>query len=332
MAFKIVALFYALALFTWIPLDRRLAGERVWPESVRPMVGVVIGIAIALVLPAVYFGLTGRLRSHLEWTYWFPLVDYPMRSTWVFKLYTKLFWVWVVVFSAAALSLIPALRTRVYRDSRMWLLILMGVWALLPLLKSQSSHFAFPGAAFLLLFAAVVFELWAAQHARVGERLRKPVIAGLVLVCLLSAAFYWPSAIKRPFGMASYAHEEAQRASLEKLIPPDRRAIFFTRGLRFYWLSGRHPNWPILHTDIQATHLLSRRSEDMLNALDDPQLVLVEFDPRWTAYGDRRFFEHPNGRRFLDEMHTRLQRRFRRDDNVMAPLVMWIRAHEVVTE
>ncbi len=326
MAFKIVAVLYGFALVTWIPLASWLAGDRIWPTSARRIAAVAGGIGVALAVPTVFFWLTGRLQPHLEWTYWFPLVDYPARSTWVVKLYTKLLWVWLVLLGAATISFLPLVRTHVFRDGRVWLLISMGSWALLPVLKSQSTHFVFPGAAFLLLYAAIVFDRWAVQYAHFGRRARKPLMAGLALVCLLSGAFYWPRAITRVFGLTSYAREDHQRASLRSLIPSDRWAIFFTQGLRFYWLSDRHPNWPILHTDIQATYLLAQRSTDMLNALDDPQLHLVEFDPRWTAYGDRRFFEDSGGRQFLDQMHARLQRDFRRDDETMAPLVLWIRA------
>lgn len=325
MAFKVVAALYAVALVTWIPLAAWLSGERVWVSSVRRIAATATGVVAALAVPAAFFWVTGRLQPHLDWTYWFPMLDYPTRTEWIAKLYTKLLWVWVVVVTAAVASLGQRVRWTIYRDERSWLLLLMGIWGLLPLLKSQASHFAFPGAAFLLLYAAVVADAWVVGHSTFSHRRLKPVAIGLAAVCLLSGAIYQPAAISRLLELRSYAQEDDLRAALQKLIPPDRRAIFFGQGLPLYWLSNRHPNWPVLHTDVQATYLLSRQATEMLSALDDPQLVLVEFDPRQTSYGDNRFFERPDGRAFLDQMHTRLQRGFRRDDGVVAQLVIWLR-------
>jgi hypothetical protein len=329
-SFKLVALMYLPAFLVWIPLVSRRDSARVVSSTLGRTALITLGLALALAAPAAYFWATGRLEPHLQWTYWFPLLDYPTSARWVDKLYTKLLWIWLVVAGAFAVSSFDRVRAAIYGDERVWLILLMGGWALLPLLKSQSTHFAFPGAACLLLFAAIVLERYASDHGSFGAR-RTAFAAGLLVLCVASAALYWPSALNRLFGAASFARENQMQHTMQGLVPPDRRAVFFSQGLRMYWLSGRYPIWPILHTDLQATRQLAAQPADFLHALDDPRLSLVEFDRRWWAYGDRRFFDRPEGQAFLDQMHARLQRDFRRDDQVMAPLVLWIRNADPAT-
>lgn len=323
---KLVATLYVAAFAVWIPIAARMDGESVGPSTIRRLALLGLGIAAALAVPAGYFWWTSRLDAHLEWTYQFPLISYPSRTDWLSKLYTKLLWVWLLVGAAVVLSLRSRVRPVVFREARVPLLLLMGTVSLLPLIKSQASHFAFPGAAFLLLYSVVAFDVLAKSSAVARRRLNPGLAGGAVLALVLSGLIYQPETVRRLTGMRSYADEVQLGATVAALVPPGRHAIFFGDGLTFYWLSGRYPNWPILHTDVQATYLMSKKPESLLSALEDPNLALVEFDPCQREFGDGRFFAAPAGQSFLEALHARLRAGFQRDDDTLQPRVLWTRA------
>jgi hypothetical protein len=321
MCFKIVAACYAVGVIAWLFLvgRHRAANE---PPVGRRAALFLAGVAIVLMTSAAYFWSTGRLGPHVEWTYRFPVLDYPHRAEWLPKLYTKLLWVWLVIGSAMVLSTAPRLRGVVYADSHGLLLLLMGAAGLLPLLRSQASHFAFPGTALLLLFAVVVMQAWRETNPRVSGMLPALLAA---TACLVSAVVYQPEGIHRLLGMRSYAQVDRLGEAAAALVPAGSRAIFFGEGLPLYWASGRYPTWPMLHTDVQAAHLVANDGHQLLAALDDPRLVLVEFNPRARHFNDVAFFDGPRGRAFIESFHARLQAGWRRDDVLLAPLVIWVR-------
>ena len=111
------------------------------------------------------------------------------------------------------------------------------------------------------------------------------------------------------------------RTELQALVRPGERAIFFDE--RLYWISERYPNWPVLNTDVQTTYFVERHSADLLLALDDPRLTLVEFDPGVSTFADPDFLNRLTSRSFLRAFQCRLEARFTRHDQLIRSLILW---------
>ena len=321
-AFKAVAAFYLIAIFCWLVWQASATKSR---GPLQNALYVTVGVAFTVAAQALYFWSSGRLEAFLEWSFVFPLLHYPANTEWVAKLYTKLLWVIVVIALAGAISLDARVRGRLYRDKNVWLLLSFGSCAVVPLLKTQSSHYAFPGTAFLLIYAAVVFERWI--DARRAWRLRSSVavVAIVAAAIVISGVLYRPSALRRFFDVRSYSEEQALCDSLQALVKPDEHFISFSQGTRLYWLSRRYPNWPLLNTDVQSSYYIERHSDELWRALDDSRLTLIEFDPASTTFDDARFLDHAANRSFVATLTCRLEAGFSRRDDLAPPLVLWTR-------
>jgi hypothetical protein len=319
--FKSVAATSGLAAFVWC-----LTRSRILPNArtILPAASLAAGVGSALAVPALYFWLTGRLWPHLEWTYLFPALHFPVQTDFLAKLYTKLLWVWVVFVAAILMSLIPPLRGRLYQDEKVWLVLILGVLGLAPLLRSQASHYAFPGAAFLLVYAGVVLDqrIAASEYSR---PLVWTVTTAGIAACLLNGLLYRPDAAMRLLSLASYDTEANLASSLRALVAPEQRAIFLGGGTRLYWLSGRYPNWEIVGTDVQTTYLVARHATELLRAFGDPRLRVVEFDPDARSIDEPRFADRPSSQAFLAAVECRLRADFTRRDDLVPPLVLWLR-------
>jgi hypothetical protein len=276
--------------------------------------------------------MTGRLTEHLEWTYIFPTLHYPMRNDWISKLYTKLLWVWLLVGTALALSLSRAVRAGIYRNQSVRALLLMGTVALYPVVKSQASHFAFPGAACLVVFSAVVIDMWTTRVEARGRRSLSIAVVSMAVACLVSGLLYQPSALGRFVGMKTYAEEAAEAAAIRRIVAPDEYAIFVDSGLAAYWPSRRYPNWPVLHTDVQATYLMQTRPAALLSALDDPRLVLVEYNTDAGLLADTTSAKNVAVRAFFQAFILRLKSQFvRASTEGGQSRVLWVRAGRTAT-
>jgi hypothetical protein len=320
-AFKAVAGMYLIAVVAWL-IAGAVARRRPLITPFRHAIWVIAAFVVTLGAQAAYFWITGRLQPYVEWTFVFPFFYYPSHLQWLSKLYTKLLWVWIASAAAAVASLDPRIRRSVYHDSRIWLLLAFGACGLLPLLKTQSSHYAFTGFAFLLVYAAVVLDRWlAAQTARpaIGFGLG----CGLLAACAISGALYRPAAFERLLTVNSYAGERDLRDTIQAFVRPGDAAIFFNQGTRLYWIADRYPNWPVLNTEVQTTYYVARHAPELLAALDDPRLRLVEFDPAAATFDDASFLDHAENRAFLASMSCRLERGFVRRDDVVPSLVLW---------
>jgi hypothetical protein len=252
------------------------------------------------------------------------LWEYPANTLWASKLLTKLWWVWGLVGGALLASRADGVRQLVGRDSAARLLLVLGLISLVPLLKTQASHYAFPGSALLLCYSAVVFAEW----GRARGLARRPVIAAVAamgLACtVVTGVLYRPGSLSRLTTVQHFSEEPQIKAALGQLVPADKRAIFFTRGTALYWVADRYPPWPVLNNDVQTTYMVSRYGSSMLKALDDPALALVEFDPKAVLIGDDGLLNSPPGRRFVTDFECRLVAGFDRRDDLVPPLVLWI--------
>src|SRR5207249_2284968 len=140
-------------------------------------------------------------------------------------------------------------------------------------------------------------------------------LAIAVLACITSVVLYRPEALLRFDRIRSYAQEDALHDRLQSLVRSDEYAIFFNKNLPLYWLSERYPNWPVLHSDVQATYFVERHATELLRSFDDSRLALVEFDPDESVFNDPNFLRPPINRSFIASIHCRLTAEFtRRDD------------------
>lgn len=320
-AFKAVALLYLAAIFGYLLLSMK---HLPLADRLRSAIWVACGFAFALAVPAGYFAATGQLRHHIEWSFLFPLLHYPANTFWLRKLYTKLLWFFVLLLGACLLSATPLLRKALFGDVRVWLVLWMGFLSLLSLFKTQSSHYVFPGAAFLSFFIAQTLGCWWRLDFRHKTfPLWIPVSA--VVLMAVSAYLYKPAV----FGIFSHKRdfsEEARLASrLQTIALPDDRVLFLHSGKTLYWLADRYPNVPLVDTDVQPTYLLFHQPELLTEALDDPRLKLVEFDPQNPRFDDPRFLETEHHRNLINRFSEQLQERFTRLLDPAMPLSLWVR-------
>ena len=323
-AFKSVAVLYLVGLILW-------SARRMWADDHRRRVEglehialMMTGCVAVIAAQAVYFWLSGRFQPYVEWTFTFPLLYYPAHVQWLSKLYTKLLWVWLVVAAAIAASFDRRIRLAIQADDKIQLLLVMGAVSLVSLLKTQSSHYAFPGAAFLLIGAAVVADQWLARCWK-GSFVAIVTFGAVALTSMLvSVALYRPAALLRLVTVRQFDDEERLATELRALVPPGAAAIFLEGGTKSYWFSGHYPVWPVLNTDVQTTYFVQHRAAKLLATLDAPGLQLVEFNPRTSEYDDERFFAAPESQLFLQTVQRRLESGFTRHDTRAG--VFWTRA------
>ena len=322
-AFKAVVLFYLAAIFCYLFFH----SKKPRLESLRNMLWISAGFAAATAVPACYFAATGQLRHHILWSFLFPLLYYPSNTFWLRKLYTKLLWFFVLFGGVLLLSFTKRLRSRLFVNPRIWLFLWMGVLAMLSLLKTQSSHYVFPGAAFLSFFIAETLCCW--WNLEPGRR-RCPVWIPMAAIALMavSAWLYSPPVFARLFHKRDYSAEDRLAAYLKSLTRPVDRVLFLRGGMLLYWLADRYPNVPLVSTDVQSTYLLFQQPEMLIRSLDDPNLKLVEFDPQHLDFDDPHFLASEHHRILIQRFSERLQERFRRIPEPEQPLSLWVRRQD----
>lgn len=165
---------------------------------------------------------------------------------------------------------------------------------MLSLLKTQSSHYVFPGAAFLSFFIAQTFCSWWNLRAP-GRSLPLWVPVAAAALIFASAYLYSPSRLKSFLKKPQFSGEDRLAARLQRLALP---------------------------TD---PYLLSQRPELLTGALDDPALKLVEFDPQDLQFDDPLFLATEHHKNLVRLFSERLQERFIRVPNAPSSLRLWIR-------
>ena len=154
---------------------------------------------------------------------------------------------------------------------------------------------------------------------------------------LVSAYLYSPSVFTRFLQKRDFSAEDQMAARLGTLALPGDRVLFLrsadtlrSNGLRvgskiLYWLARRYPVTPFVDVDVQTTYLLFRQPELLTQALDDPKLKLVEFDPQHLGFDDPRFLSSEHHRNLIQRFSERLQERFTRIQDAETPLSLWVR-------
>jgi len=324
MAFKTVAGFYAAAAGIWALSSVMRGRDRLLPAG-GLMAALAAGLLLSLGVPAAFFWLTGRLEPHLEWSYLFPLLHYPASFDWAAKLLVKLSWVWLLSGLALGLSLRAAHRSRIYGDESVLLLAIFGVVGLIPLWKTQASHYAFPGAACLLILSVVILSRIGAPRSMSTPALGYRWGIAALIAMVVSGAAYRPDAVRRLVSVNAFREEAAIRSAIAQLVPAGQPAIFLGGGTRFYWLGDRLPNWPLLNTEVQSSYQFRTSANELMAALDDPALKVVEFDPDAPRFDDVRLAESEEGHRLVRGVTCRLHARFDRRDDVLPWTVFWLR-------
>src|SRR6266540_3690889 len=159
--FKSVAAFYLLGIFCFM-LFRRLHHVVTVRGLLESGTVLAAGFFLGSAIPILFFAVTGRLGEFWTWTVTFPLFHYPANTFWLKKLVTKLLWFHLLLMvSFICAVLIPRSQKFIWKNSAAPLAFFMGLASYLALLKTQSSHYCFPGAGFFAIFcAAVLVTLW----------------------------------------------------------------------------------------------------------------------------------------------------------------------------
>src|SRR5215831_4744822 len=125
---------------------------------VRCGLSLLAGVLLVLGIVFGYYFSVGSAHAFIDWTFVFPFAHYPSSATYLSKAYTKLLWVNVFILASAPLLFRQRTRTAFWEDRPAVLALLFGACAHLALLKTQASHYFFPGTPFLFMFAVSVYE------------------------------------------------------------------------------------------------------------------------------------------------------------------------------
>jgi len=326
MSFKVVAAFYIVAVVASVFFWEFFRIKKPVVDILRTQACICLGALIALALPLVYFLVTGRSLDYLKWTYYFPLFKYPSKTIWLYKLYSKLLWFWVLLAAAFVVSMRKKIRSKLYANLGIWLVFSMGLFSFIPLLKVQASHFVFPGAAFLSIYIAYVFDQWISEKRGLrGRAILMSMTIAVSLTLCLSVYLYRPNAFKRFFTIKDYSQEETLKHVVQRLVPKDKKVIFFRDSVFLYWLCDRYPNLPFFNFDIQASYWIEEHPNTFLNVLNDPDLVLVEFNPDSPDLYDRLFLQKAKNRVLMGQFYELLKTHFVVYDAGIAPYTFWVR-------
>ena len=211
MCFKSVAAFYVVGFGAYI-LALWLTGRLTfWPMVGRGML-VLAGFAVPLLLSALYFYTTNRLDAHLEWTYIYPFGGYPSHTLFLAKFLIKVSWLLLLLLLSGVLLVQRPYRTIYQKTPALWLALLLAVFACVPMLKTQASHYFFQAAVFFALHLAFMADQWLthqqARHQHLPYRLLLMGGGGVGLLLLISLLLYRPSTINRFFTLADYSNEK----------------------------------------------------------------------------------------------------------------------------
>lgn len=325
-AFKTVALFYFMAGAFFIAFWHYLKMHKPIKNIVKGEFYFTLGLFTAIIIPALYFFFTNRGTDYFQWTYYFPMLRFPSNTEWFYKLYTKLLWFPVLLFLTFLISLKPKLRKTIYSNPNNMLLIFLGGFSSLALFKLQASHYLFPAAAFFSIYISEVWNIFL-NHLR-SEKNKVFIVSIIVLIIIsfvLSISLYRPSALKRLVEIKDYTKEERLKNILQKYVSKDENALFFKDSMYLYWVSERYPNIPFIHFDVQAKYGLEKYSKLLLNALEDPNLVLVEFNPKLINRKNISYFQIGENKNLLRNFYKLLQKYFVKKDIGPPDYVFWVR-------
>jgi 4-amino-4-deoxy-L-arabinose transferase-like glycosyltransferase len=322
--YKQSAAFYSVGMAIWI-----FAACRPWSRGVAGTAWFALGHLLIVTAVGGYFAMTGRWQNHLEWTYLFPLREFPASTEYIDRLYTKLVWFTGLM----AVTMIAALvRPRVTKEVLAFpatsLLLTAGTLALYPLTKSQAPHYFFPAAAF---YAVVIAVFWAKL---LDLSARRPLASGrllalAVVMCVAvlgSVLVYRPEAFSRLSKLADYSSEGLLGHRIQELVPVGDHLIIFREDvLPLYFAARRYPNIPAFNLDVQSEYYYRTRPDALLQALNDSSLVMVLFNPEHPPPFRIDRLSPAERRGFWATFAAALRRQYRQQsDPVLGPNV-WLR-------
>jgi hypothetical protein len=339
LAFKASAAFYGLAVALYL-LAGCLLG---WSSFISLITEGATFACGTLVIPcalALYFFAHGRLVDFWQWTFVFPVLHYPANTVYLAKAYTKLLWVHLLILGAVPLLVSKGTRRAAFGHAPTMLSLLFGVCSYLALLKTQASHYFFPGAPFLMLFALHVYdrgigaEFVSSRSMRLGLT---TAAAGVLALLLVSVVLYRPDALRRLAQVRDFEAEERPiREFIQANVDPAHYVLFgggayaSTWG---YWVSHRYPPPPFISDDVKTIWMLRNQPERVFAVLADPRLALVQFEPDEPVnprledvFGDR-----PGDYERMAEYLLRVRHSFTRVSGPYAPLTAdatyWLRSN-----
>jgi hypothetical protein len=325
--FKMVAAFYVVGLglfFLWSLISRH--GSRL--DLVRIAPPFVVGFAIGVALPVAYFSASGRFPAWWEWTVYFPLLRYPPTTEYLVKFVTKLVWFHVALSATVALSLHPRLRATIYADRSVLLALLLAAGACAALSKTQASHYFFPAAAFFSIYMGVVvahrIQFATASGTTPIWRYGAACVA-LAALALTAGLLYRPDALLRIVAVRSYDAEDRIARYIRASSEEGRPTLFVKNSALLYWVSGKYPVVPFVQSHVQTTYFLTNSPHALTDAIGDPGVTLVEFDPNSPGFDDRELTASSGVREELLRFTERLQRDFDRAQDSPPPFVFWRR-------
>jgi hypothetical protein len=321
-AFKSIAGFYLLGVVLFaFPLGCEAKPAIVmWMKRTGTLLA---GFSLAALPPAGYFWWTGRGAAYFQWCITFPLLHYPRTPVYLGKVTTKLLWLLGLALVSLLLSLRKSVWSMLRRDRGVQLALCMGLASLLALTKNQSSHYFFPGAAFLCLCMARVLVLfWQQSRSRRSALALGAVGAGCgFLICMGVYLYayrpvtgrnvnYAPGILRRFRGWRDYSEEKPFVMVVQKFVGPGESLLAFRDGERFYWLGDRLPNIPVINTAEQTTWWVEHNPKSLAAALDDGKLALVEYNPGHVELDDADPNAIQHWRSALAELEAKLAKQF----------------------
>jgi hypothetical protein len=278
--FKSVALFYLLGAMAFVLLWNVLQPSYSWPTTLKLVAALWGGALAAVVAPAAYYGPRAEAKAYFFWSYVYPALHYPSDTVYAAKLWTKLGWFWAALAASVLTVGHPRVRSALRMTAYPAASLALGLSALFPLLKNQASHYVFPAAAFLSIFMGIA---WAALAAAYPRSRAVFYVLGLTAAFLAAGSIwaYRPFAFRRLLTLRDYRDEAVLARHLQMLVPEEHTMLCLSHPLP-YWLAHRYPPVPATATHVHFAHLLESNRSLLTDALDDPLLSVVEFDPGWT--------------------------------------------------
>ena len=126
-------------------------------------------------------------------------------------------------------------------------------------------------------------------------------MVALLLGTVASIVLYRPDASLRLVTIKDYQAEEQHLVTyVHNLVPEGKKMLFFHDDTKVYWLAHRLPPKPLINTDVKTGRgSMRNQPQRVLDRLDDPDLVLVEFNPDKPAITDEAFLMDPSDALFL---------------------------------
>ena len=323
-SFKAVAGFYWLASAVFIFLWGYYKENEKTSGIIKKELILLSGFIIAVMIPTFYFLSLGKYSEHLEWTYLFPLFKYPQRLEGFHKLSIKIMWFFVLFPVIMAFSCKKTLRRKIYSNPDSLFILFLGLISLFSMFKTLAPHYVYPGATFLSIFvSAVLNEEINNRGVLSRDRILGLSVLIILLLCVISGYLYRPKAIRRFISINDYSREADLKRLINKYAPANKKVLFLGDPEFLYWISGKYPNIPFVHFSVQFTYVLKNRPDLLLNALNDPDLYLVEFNPYALGIEDMKFFKERKNLETIESFFENLRKHFVISDKNIAPYIFW---------